>query len=87
MKKVIALAGDGIGPEITEQAIKVIKKIDSSIVIESQLIGGAAYDQYQNPLPENTLAACKNADAVLLGAVGGPKWDNLDSKCDLKVVF
>lgn len=76
MKKILVLAGDGIGPEITAQAVKVLKAV-GGFEFEECLVGGAAYDAYGDCLPDGTLAAAKAADAVLLGAVGGPKWDAL----------
>lgn len=79
--KIAVLPGDGIGPEIVKQAIKVIKVVCEQgsihLTLDEQLIGGAAIDATGNPLPPETVAACKAADAVLLGAVGGPKWDSL----------
>lgn len=81
-KKICVLPGDGIGPEIVAQALKVLKavgdKFGHTFETEKALIGGAAIDAEQNPLPQATVAACQAADAVLLGAVGGPKWDNID---------
>jgi len=80
-KKVLVLPGDGIGPEITAQAVKVLNRLkeEGALDIEMQegLVGGAAYDETGSPLPEETLAAAKDADAILLGAVGGPQYDNL----------
>jgi 3-isopropylmalate dehydrogenase len=77
---IVVLAGDGIGPEVTGEAQKVLKaaarKFGHHFVFEPQLIGGGAIDEQGASLPEATLEACKNADALLLGAVGGPKWDN-----------
>lgn len=82
MSKLIAiLAGDGIGPEIVGEAVKVLNVLKNNgldIVLEEAPMGGAAIDQTGVPLPENTLNLCKKADAILLGAVGGPKWDNLE---------
>jgi len=76
------LPGDGIGPEVVSQAVKVLKTIekDSSISFHFQEapVGGSAYDQTGHPLPPATLELAKKADAVLLGAVGGPKWEPLD---------
>ncbi|WP_027185806.1 3-isopropylmalate dehydrogenase [Desulfovibrio inopinatus] len=76
------LPGDGIGPEIVEQAVLVLhavgKKYGHTFTTTSALIGGAAIDAEGVPLPDATVAACKEADAVLLGAVGGPKWDTID---------
>lgn len=77
MKKILILAGDGIGPEVTKQAEKIIKKI-GGFEIDHATLGGAGYDEAGHPFPENTKAKAKEADAILLGAVGGPKWDNLD---------
>jgi len=80
-KKIAVLSGDGIGPEIVAEAIKVLKYLNSDmnlgLVCDQALIGGAAYDAFGTPLPQQTLNLCKNADAVLLGAVGGPKWEGL----------
>ena len=82
MSKLIAiLAGDGIGPEIVGEAVKVLNVLKNNgldIILEEAPMGGAAIDQIGVPLPDNTLNLCKKADAVLLGAVGGPKWDNLE---------
>lgn len=80
-KKIAVLPGDGIGPEIVREAVKVLKTVEvvfgRKFDIETYPVGGCAYDLCGECLPEETLAACKSADAVLLGAVGGPKWDNL----------
>jgi 3-isopropylmalate dehydrogenase len=75
MPKIAILAGDGIGPEIIREAILVLKKIAPDATLTEALVGGAAYDATGHPLPEETLALCKASDAVLLGAVGGPKYD------------
>ncbi len=81
---VTLLKGDGIGPEIVDQAIKVLdtvgKKYDFSINYTDALIGGAAIDATGEPLPQATIDACLASDAVLLGAVGGYKWDGLTGK-------
>lgn len=73
------LPGDGIGPEVTEQAVRVIECInathDTGFEIRTLPVGGAAYDLHGTPLPETTLDLAKSADAILLGAVGGPKWE------------
>ena len=78
---ILALPGDGIGPEIMESAIKILKavekKYDVEFDIKEGLIGGAAIDATGEPLPEETLKLAKESDAVLLAAVGGEKWDNL----------
>lgn len=79
--KIVTLPGDGIGPDITAEAIKVLDKVAKvyghTFNYEEKLMGGVAIDLAGNSLPQDTIDACKAADAVLLGAVGGPKWDNL----------
>lgn len=80
-KKIAVLAGDGIGPEIVAEAVKVLnafKQDGLEIELEYGLIGGAAYDETGSPLPDETLQMAKQADAILLGAVGGYKWESLD---------
>lgn len=80
-KKIAVLPGDGIGPEIVAEAVKVLEKLRTEgldISLDYGLVGGAAYDETGTPLPEATLALAKNADAILLGAVGGYKWESLD---------
>ncbi|MCX4188588.1 3-isopropylmalate dehydrogenase [Methylophaga sp. OBS4] len=80
-KKIAVLPGDGIGPEIVAEAVKVLEKLSTEgldISLEYGLIGGAAYDETGTPLPEETLTLSKSADAILLGAVGGYKWESLD---------
>lgn len=76
-KNILILAGDGIGPEVCEQAKRVLDKVGKFTYTEA-LIGGAAYDATGNPFPAETLTKAKAADAILLGAVGGPKWEPLD---------
>ena len=80
--KIAVLPGDGIGPEIVKQAVKVMdavsEKFDVKLEYQYGLIGGAAIDEYGIPFPEETKEIILSSDAVLLGAVGGPKWDNLD---------
>jgi len=80
--KITLLPGDGIGIEIVDAAVEVMdavaKKFDLKLEYDKQLIGGCAYDATGTPLPEATVVSAKNADAVLLGAVGGPKWDNVE---------
>lgn len=82
MSKILTLAGDGIGPEIMAQAVTVLevvnRKFELGLTLESGLMGGSAIDATGEPLPEATLAQAKAADAVLLGAVGGPKWDGIE---------
>lgn len=79
-KKIAVISGDGIGPEVVAEAEKIIKRTEEvfgySFTTEHALFGGIAIDQKGTPLPEETLNVCKDADAVLLGAVGGPQWDN-----------
>ncbi len=81
-KKILITPGDGIGPEVTEQAVQILKKVaplfDIQLDINEKPVGGIAYDLTGTPLPDETLDAAKISDAVLLGAVGGPKWEPLD---------
>lgn len=81
-KEVLILPGDGIGPEITAEAVKVLEALKQSdgldIAMTEDLVGGAAYDVHGVPLADETMAKAKAADAVLLGAVGGYKWESLD---------
>ncbi|MBK5930825.1 3-isopropylmalate dehydrogenase [Halochromatium salexigens] len=81
-KKILILPGDGIGPEIVAEAVKLLDclRADFGLAVETEtaLVGGAAYDDCGLPLPESTLDLAKSADAVLLGAVGGPKWEPLE---------
>lgn len=81
VKKICVLPGDGIGPEIIAEAVRVLKAVGKRFGYQFEfteaLIGGAAYDATGNPLPPETLELCKQSDAILLGAIGGPKWDNL----------
>ncbi len=81
-KKILVLPGDGIGPEIMVEAVKVIDKLKSDhglqVELENGLVGGSAYDEHGTPLPEPTLIKAKAADAILLGAVGAPKYESLD---------
>ncbi len=75
---IAVLAGDGIGPEVIREAVKVLRATGAELAFEDALVGGAAYDACGEPLPKATLDRCRSADAVLLGAVGGPKWDHLE---------
>ena len=81
-KNILVLPGDGIGQEVTASATKVleflIEKYSLDFSVTSMDVGGTAYDQFGSPLPEEVLNKAKEADAILFGAVGGPKWDNLD---------
>jgi len=78
--RVVGLPGDGIGPEVYASACGVLDMLrqshDLHVELDEQLIGGAAVDQAGTPLPQQTIDACRRADAALLGAVGGPKWDS-----------
>ncbi len=80
VKRVVLLPGDGIGPEVVSAARAVLDRVASlsgfDLVADEQLIGGSAIDATGEPLPAATLAACRGADAALLGAVGGPRWDD-----------
>ena len=78
--RVVALPGDGVGMEVYAAAVEVLAVIraqfGTDVHLDEQLVGGAAVDATGDPLPAATIAACREADAILLGAVGGPKWDN-----------
>ena len=80
--EIAVFPGDGIGPEVVAEAIKVLKTIESKLTVKITLneapVGGAGYDITGQPLPDASLAIAKKADAVLLGAVGGPKWETID---------
>ncbi|MCW5936028.1 MAG: 3-isopropylmalate dehydrogenase [Fimbriimonadaceae bacterium] len=76
--KVAVLPGDGIGPEVIDEAVKVLRAGHADYEFEYALLGGAAYDETGHPLPQATLDLCKASDAALMGAVGGPKWDKID---------
>ena len=75
--KICVLPGDGIGPEITAEAVRVLNSLDLKFEMEEALLGGGAVDAAGNPYPEATQKLAREADAVLLGAVGGPQWDTL----------
>lgn len=75
LKSVAVLGGDGIGPEVIQEAVKVLEAVTPSLSFHEALVGGAAYDATGHPLPPETLDLCKNSGAVLFGAVGGPKYD------------
>lgn len=81
MYKIAVLSGDGIGVEIVPQAVKALQAIAQrfghKFEFTDALVGGAAYDEYGHPLPDVTLKICRASDAILLGAIGGPKWDDL----------
>ncbi|RLJ69937.1 3-isopropylmalate dehydrogenase [Hydrogenivirga caldilitoris] len=79
--RIAVLKGDGIGPEIVDATLRVLGKVEELFNVKFEykegLIGGIAIDETGTPLPDETLELCRDSDAVLLGAVGGPKWDNL----------
>lgn len=80
-KKIAILPGDGIGPEIVAQAVRILDRVAALYHVQFEyheaLVGGAAYDATGHPLPHETLETCRQCQAVLFGAVGGPKWDSL----------
>ncbi len=80
--KIAILAGDGIGPEIVAEALKLLECLRRDFRLEAELepasIGGAGYDEHGDPLPETTLQLCRAADAILFGAIGGPQYDQLE---------
>lgn len=82
--QVVLLPGDGIGPEVVAGAARVLERVAElhgfRLSFSEQLIGGIAIDTCGNPLPDSTIAACRASDAILLGAVGGPKWDDPTAK-------
>ena len=79
--RIAVLPGDGIGPEVMKESLKVLDAVAAKVGIEFEYaegaIGGIAIDQYGTPLPESTVKLCSSSEAVLLGSIGGPKWDNL----------
>ena len=81
-QQILLLPGDGIGPEVIVEAEKIISVLNADFGFDATVtkldIGGAAYEKYGNPLPEDVLAAAKNSSAILLGAVGGPQWETLE---------
>ncbi|MCS5559299.1 MAG: isocitrate/isopropylmalate family dehydrogenase, partial [Oceanospirillaceae bacterium] len=82
MKKVLVLPGDNIGPEIIAEAVKVLEtvsvKFDLGIELDYAHLGGAAIDAVGVPCPQETLDKARASDAILLGAVGGPQWDDVE---------
>ena len=80
--KILILPGDGVGPEIVTEAVKLLDALkqagDLAVELEHADVGGIALDRHGSPLPEQTLALARDADAILLGAVGGPKWDSVE---------
>ncbi|OIO64795.1 3-isopropylmalate dehydrogenase [Candidatus Woesearchaeota archaeon CG_4_10_14_0_2_um_filter_57_5] len=82
-KKIAVLPGDGIGPEVMAEALKVLKAVETKHKVTFQCttadVGGMAHDKHGTALPPKTLELCEKSDAILFGSVGGPKWDNLPS--------
>ncbi len=78
MPTIVTLAGDGIGPEVMRPALELLRTISEDFSFDEHAFGGAAIDLHGSALADDTLAACRRADAVLLAAVGGPKWDTTD---------
>jgi 3-isopropylmalate dehydrogenase len=74
MARLLLLPGDGIGPEVVAEARRAAERVAGDLIIEERAFGGAAFDRFGSPLPQDTLRAARAADAVLMGAVGGPKW-------------
>ncbi len=74
MARLLLLPGDGIGPEVTAEVRRVAERLTNELVIDERAFGGASYEEAGEPLTAETLAAAKSADAVLMGAVGGPQW-------------
>ena len=81
-KSILLLPGDGIGPEIVAEAEKVLRRCNATfnldLTFSDAALGGNAVDRFGSPLPQETLTAAKSADAILMGSVGGPKWDNIE---------
>ena len=81
-KNILVLPGDGIGPEIVAEAVKVLDKVNTDfqlgVSVDHALVGGAAYDAAGDPLPEETLDKARKADTILFGSIGGPKWDAIE---------
>ena len=83
--KIAVLPGDGVGPEVTREAVRVLRAVSDvngyDFEFREYPIGGAAFDAEKHPLPQRTLEGCLESNAVLLGAVGGPKYDALPVNC------
>jgi 3-isopropylmalate dehydrogenase len=81
---VMLLPGDGVGPEVVEQAVRILeavgRKFNHQFTFEHELIGGCSIDQFGVSLTDETVEKCKKSSAVLMGAVGGPKWDDPSAK-------
>ncbi|HEO64428.1 MAG TPA: 3-isopropylmalate dehydrogenase, partial [Spirochaetes bacterium] len=81
MKRIAVLAGDGIGPEVMKEALKVLSVIEKKYQVTFEKIeadvGGIAIDNHGKALPDSTIKTCRESDAILFGSVGGPKWESL----------
>ena len=82
--RILVLPGDGVGPEVTAEAVKVMeavgRRFGHAFDLSTGSVGGAAIDELGTALPDETMARCQDTDAVLFGAVGGPKWDDPQAK-------
>src|SRR5919109_1216455 len=78
MPRIVTLPGDGIGPEVLDASLRVLGQVAPDLDYEEHEFGGASIDLHGTALTDDVLAACRTADAVLLAAVGGPKWDSTD---------
>ena len=79
-KKILILPGDGVGPEVCEEAVKVLKclsNLNFNLELDFDLIGGASIDKYKSPLTSEVIKKANSSDSIILGAVGGKKWDDL----------
>ena len=87
-KHIVVIPGDGIGREVTDAAVEILKKTDEiyhlDFTYEWKDAGGTAYDKYGVPLPEDTIEACRKGDAILFGAVGGDQWDHWNRRSGRK---
>ena len=88
---IAVLSGDGIGPEVTDQAIKTLNAVaetfEHKFAFQDALVGAIAIDETGDPLPKETLDLCKNTDAVLFGSIGAPKYDNDPSAPNLRGII
>ena len=86
---ILLLPGDGVGPEVCNEATKIINAVANSfnldILIDEDLIGGISIDKYKTPITDEVISKAKFSDAIILGGVGGPKWDNLEFSKNKKV--
>ena len=81
-RKILLLPGDGVGPEVVAEVKKIINWLNSKksldFMVKEDLIGGASYEKYKNPITDEVFYTALESEAVILGAVGGPKWDKLE---------